>query len=128
MQEEPRLIDFARSDNHRLLLSGAVAFFCVQSALAQAWLAPQGEASFAVVYGNVYTHDHLFSEGERFDRGSVRMNVAVFGLSYSFTDRLAASAAWAGQVAAILSVMLERGMSAAVTAEAGGPKGAAGTK
>lgn len=92
MQEEPRLIDFARSDNHRLLLSGAVAFFCVQSALAQAWLAPQGEASFAVVYGNVYTHDHLFSEGERFDRGSVRMNVAVFGLSYSFTDRLAASA------------------------------------
>jgi hypothetical protein len=92
MQEEPRLIDFTRSDNRRLLLSGAVVFFCAHSALAQAWLAPKGEASFAVVYGNVYTHDHLFSEGERFDRGSIRMNVAAFGLTYSFTDRLAASA------------------------------------
>jgi hypothetical protein len=92
MQKKPRLIDCARSDNRHLFLSGAVAFFCAQSALAQAWLAPKGEASFAVAYGNVYTRDHLFSEGERFDRGSIRMNVAIFGLTYSFTDRLAGSA------------------------------------
>ena len=92
MQKEPRLIDSARSDNRRLLILGAVAFFLAQSALAQAWLAPKGEASFGVAYGHVYTHDHLFSEGERLDRGSIRMNVAVCGLTYSFTDRLAASA------------------------------------
>lgn len=48
--------------------------------------------SFGAVYQNVYTRYHLFSEGEEFDGGRIRMNMAVFGLSYSFTDRLAASA------------------------------------
>jgi hypothetical protein len=45
-----------------------------------------------VAYQNIYTRDHLFSEGEEYDGGRIRMNMAVFGLSYSFTDQLAASA------------------------------------
>lgn len=92
MQKESRLSSSGPSANRRLLLSTATAFLLASSALAQAWLAPKGEASFGVAYGNIYTHDHIFSEGERLDRGSIRMNVAVFGLTYSFTDRLAASA------------------------------------
>jgi hypothetical protein len=69
----------------------AIALFLLaSSALAQAWLAPKGEASFGAAYQNLYTRDHLFSEGEKRDRGRIRMNAAVFGLSYSFTGRLAA--------------------------------------
>jgi hypothetical protein len=45
-----------------------------------------------VAYANIYTRDHLFSEGERYDGGRIRMNMAVFGLGYSFTDRFAAGA------------------------------------
>ena len=45
-----------------------------------------------MAYQNIYTRDHLFSEGERRDRGHIRMNTVVFGLTYSFTDRLAAGA------------------------------------
>jgi hypothetical protein len=71
---------------------GVALFFLASSALAQAWLAPRGEASFGVGYQNTYTRDHLFSEGEKRDRGRIRMNVAFFGLTYSFTDRLAAGA------------------------------------
>jgi hypothetical protein len=62
------------------------------SGLAQAWLAPKGEASFGAAYQNIYTRYHLFSEGEEYDGGRIRMNTVVFGLTYSFTDRLAASA------------------------------------
>ena len=75
-----------------LLCSAASAFVAISSARAQAWLAPRGEASFGAVYQNIYTRDHLFFDGEPFDGGRIRMQVAVFGLSYSFTDRLAASA------------------------------------
>lgn len=93
MQEESRLIDFAPAVKRgRLLLSAAAAFFLASCALAQAWLAPKGEASFGAAYQNIYTRDHLFSEGEKFDGGRIRMNIVVFGLNYSFTDRLAASA------------------------------------
>jgi len=65
-------------------------FLLASSALAQAWLAPRGEASLGVAYQNTYTRDHLFSKGERRYRGSIRVNTVVFGLTYSFTDRLAA--------------------------------------
>jgi len=93
MQEEPRLIEFGRAENRcRLLLCAAAAFFLATCVSAQAWLAPKGEASFGAAYQNIYTRDHLFSEGEEFDGGRIRMNVVAFGLTYSFTDRLAASA------------------------------------
>ena len=74
------------------MCSAATALVTISSARAQAWLAPKGEASFGAVYQNIYTRDHLFFDGEPFDGGRIRMKVAVFGLSYSFTDRLAASA------------------------------------
>jgi len=74
-----------------VLFVAASALVSSSTARAQAWLAPKGEASFGAAYQNIYTRDHFFSEGERFDGGRIRMQVAVFGLSYSFTDRLAAS-------------------------------------
>ena len=93
MQKESRLIDSGpAAHRRRLLFLAALAFFVASSALAQAWLAPKGEASFGVAYENIYTRYHLFSEGEEFDGGRIRMNMAVFGLAYSFTDRLAAGA------------------------------------
>lgn len=76
----------------RVSSAGVALFFLASCALAQAWLAPRGEASFEVAYQNIYTRYHLFSEGEEFDGGRIRMNVAVLGLTYSFTDRLAVSA------------------------------------
>lgn len=75
-----------------LSCAGIAFFFLASSALAQAWLAPKGEAAFGVAYQNIYTRDHLFSEGEVADNGRIRMNMVVLGLTYSFTDRLAASA------------------------------------
>ena len=75
-----------------ILCSAASAFVASSPVLAQAWLAPKGEASFGAAYQNIYTRDHLFFDGEPFDGGRIRMNVVVFGLNYSFTDRLAASA------------------------------------
>ncbi|HEX9688748.1 MAG TPA: hypothetical protein VGB47_06740 [Thermoanaerobaculia bacterium] len=93
MQKESRLINLPSTGNpRRLLLSASSLFFFACSALAQAWLAPKGEASFGAAYQNIYTRDHLFSEGEEYDGGRIRMNVAIFGLNYSFTDRLSASA------------------------------------
>jgi hypothetical protein len=72
--------------------AGIALFFFASSAPAQAWLAPKGEASLGLAYQNVYTRDHLFSEGERRYRGSIRVNTVLLGLTYSFTDRLAAGA------------------------------------
>jgi hypothetical protein len=45
-----------------------------------------------MAYQNIYTRDHLFQAGEVADNGRIRMNMVVFGLTYSFTDRLSASA------------------------------------
>ena len=92
MQEGPGLTLPARAGRRILLSSAAGVFVAISSARAQAWLPPKGEASFGAAYQNIYTRDHFFSEGERFDGGRIRMNVVVFGLNYSFTDRLAASA------------------------------------
>jgi hypothetical protein len=84
---------FGRSENRRrILLPVTAAFFFASSALAQAWLPPKGEATFGIEYENAYTRYHLFSEGERFDAGRVRMSTVFFSLAYSFTDRLAVGA------------------------------------
>jgi hypothetical protein len=82
MQEDSRLINPGPAANYRrLLVSAASALLVGSSALAQAWLAPRGEASFGAVYQNIYTRDHLFLDGEAFDGGRIRMNMAVFGLA-----------------------------------------------
>ena len=92
MPESARLILLSLAARRIVLFVAASALLGISSARAQAWLAPKGEASLGAAYQNIYTRDHLFSKGERFDGGRIRMNVAVFGLNYSFTDRLAASA------------------------------------
>ena len=93
MQEDPGLIARNQSPSRRrLLIAAATAFLVASGARAQAWLAPKGEASFGAAYQNIYTRDHLFYDGEEFDGGRIRMNMVVFGLTYSFTDRLAAAA------------------------------------
>lgn len=61
-------------------------------AQAQAWTPPKGEASLGLSYQNYYTRDHLFSRGESFDGGRIRMNIVTLGIGYSLTDRLAVSA------------------------------------
>lgn len=88
MQEEPSLTRYGR----RVLRSASAAFLVSSGVLAQAWLAPEGEASFGVAYQNVYTRDHMFREGEERDRGRIRLNTILFGLTHSFTDRFAAGA------------------------------------
>lgn len=93
MSKDPGL-KLGRSELHRRgPFAAAAIFFFAACVFAQtAWLAPRGEASFGLSYQNVYTRDHLFSEGERRDRGHIRLNTVVVGLTYSFTDRLAAAA------------------------------------
>jgi hypothetical protein len=92
MSKDPGL-NFGRpAARRRVSCAGIALSFLASPVLAQAWLAPKGEASFGAAYQNIYTRDHLFSEGEEYDGGRIRMNMAVFGLTYSFTDRLAASA------------------------------------
>jgi hypothetical protein len=92
MSEDAGLKSGRPAARRRVSCAGIAFSFLASSVLAQAWLAPKGEASFGAAYQNIYTRYHLFSEGEEFDGGRIRMNMAVFGLTYSFTDRLAASA------------------------------------
>jgi hypothetical protein len=92
MSEDANLRAGRPAARRRISRAGIALFLIASSGLAQAWLAPKGEASLGVAYQNVYTRDHLFSEGERRDRGHIRLNTVVVGLTYSFTDRLAAGA------------------------------------
>jgi hypothetical protein len=92
VSQNPGLSPGRRATGRHSPRAGFALFFFASSAFAQAWLAPKGEASFGAAYQNMYTRYHLFSEGEEYDGGRIRMNMAVFGLTYSFTDRLAAGA------------------------------------
>jgi hypothetical protein len=92
MSEDSGLSRGRAASRRRICCAAGPLLLVASSGLAQAWLAPKGEASFGAVYQNIYTRDHLFSEGERYDGGRIRMNMTVFGLTYSFTDRLAAGA------------------------------------
>jgi hypothetical protein len=60
---------------------------------AQPWLPPAGTGDVAVVYHHVFVQDHLFSNGERFDAGHVRSQVALTDIEYGITDRVAIRAA-----------------------------------
>ena len=92
MSEDASLNSGCPAARRRVSCAGIALSLLASSALAQAWLAPKGEASFGMAYQNIYTRDHIFSEGEKFDSGRIRMNMVVFGVGYSFTDRLAAAA------------------------------------
>lgn len=56
---------------------------------AQAWLPPKGEASFSVAAQYLQARYHLFSEGERVDRGRMQWGYAISDLGYGVTDRFA---------------------------------------
>jgi hypothetical protein len=71
-----------------LFALAAPALFA-ERAMAQAWLSPQGEASFSAGYGNVFIKDHLFGNGQTWDDGHMRSNTAAFDLEYAITSRLA---------------------------------------
>ena len=60
---------------------------------AQPWLPPAGTGAFSVVYHHVFVQDHLFANGERFDVGHVRSQVALADFEYGVTDRVAIRAA-----------------------------------
>lgn len=92
MSEDGSLKSGRPAGRRRVSCAGIPLFLFASSGLAQAWLAPEGEASFDVAYQNGYTRDHLVTKGQVFDGGRIRANQVVFGLTYSFTDKLAAGA------------------------------------
>jgi hypothetical protein len=92
MSEDASLKAGRSTASRPVFCAGIPLFLLASSALAQAWLAPKGEASFGLAYQNLYTRDHLSSEGEKYYGGRIRMNIVVIGLTYSFTDRLSAGA------------------------------------
>jgi hypothetical protein len=59
------------------------------SALAQAWLFPQGDGVVTLLYQNDIERLHAFSDGRTKDRGHVYLDVAVLDTDFSITDRLA---------------------------------------
>jgi hypothetical protein len=67
----------------------AVFAFPPSPAAAQAWLPPKGEASFSVAGQYLDARYHLFSEGQRVDRGRMQWYHAISDLSYGVTDRFA---------------------------------------
>ncbi len=58
---------------------------------AQAWLAPKGEASFAIGYQHSFMKDHFTGAGDRYDWGQSRQNKMLAALSYAISDRVTAS-------------------------------------
>lgn len=70
------------------LLSGVLSVLTASPALAQAWVPPKGEATFSVIYQNIFMRDHLFAHGERRDAGQMQYHNALGDLTYSITDRL----------------------------------------
>jgi hypothetical protein len=76
----------------KLVIGLGVLVASAQLAAAQAWVPQRGEGEFSVVYQNVYTRDHLFSDGSTFDVGHVRVLGLIQALDFGVTDRLAVSA------------------------------------
>lgn len=73
------------------LLGSVLAAFAATPARAQAWLPPQGEASFSIGYGNIFSAKHYtgvvnYSGTE--DVGHIRSNTVGMALGYGVTDRL----------------------------------------
>ena len=82
--------DRARLGRVLLSLLGAASLLAWPvSAAAQAWLPPKGEATFSLVYQNIYMRDHLLAHGQRAaDLGHMYYQNVLADLSYSVTDRL----------------------------------------
>jgi hypothetical protein len=59
--------------------------------LAQTWLAPKGEGSFAFGYANIWIHDHYFNDGVPTARGSIYSHSVASNLGYAVTDRFTLS-------------------------------------
>src|SRR5207247_2093267 len=57
------------------------------NAWAQAWLAPKGEASFSVGYGNIFMKYHYFPI-DTFDDGHMRSQTVGLNLDYALSDRV----------------------------------------
>jgi len=68
------------------LVAVAVAF-TPAPALAQAWLAPRGEASFSLGYMNNWVDEHVFDDGVPFDGGRIDTQAVSLNLGYAVTDR-----------------------------------------
>ena len=62
------------------------------SGLAQAWLAPKGEASLSVGYGDTFMKYHYFGSNT-FDDGHMRSQTVGLGLDYAVSDRVTFSLA-----------------------------------
>src|SRR5687767_1059344 len=67
----------------------ALAAAAPSPAAAQAWLAPKGEASFSIAGQYLGARYHLFSDGQRYDRGRMQWSHLISDLSYSVSDRFA---------------------------------------
>jgi hypothetical protein len=71
-----------------VLLTSPLAFAASAGpALAQAWLPPKGEATFSLVYQNVYQRDHLFGTTRHDEFGHMYYQNLFADLSYSVSDR-----------------------------------------
>jgi len=64
-----------------------VAVLPARNAEGQAWLAPKGEASFSVGYGNTFMKYHYFGSNE-IDDGHMRSQTVGFVLDYAVSDRV----------------------------------------
>lgn len=66
------------------------SFLLVPSSLfAQAWLSPKGEGTISLGYQHLFIRYHVFSKGQRLDRGHIYSHGLLMDTDYSFTDRLA---------------------------------------
>jgi hypothetical protein len=69
----------------------SAAFLVAPPALAQAWLAPTGEASFSLGYQYSSMKDHFTTAGDRYDWGHTRQDKLLANLTYAVTDRFTVS-------------------------------------
>jgi hypothetical protein len=74
-----------------LALIAVAAVVTPAPALAQAWLAPRGEASFSLGYMNMWVNDHVFNDGVPFDGGRIDTQAVSSSLGYAVTDRFSLS-------------------------------------
>jgi len=72
-------------------VGGLLGLVQAAPASAQAWLAPKGEASLSIGYGDVFVKDHLAGTGQTFEDGTMRSDTIGLGLDYAVTNRLSAT-------------------------------------
>lgn len=77
----------------RSLVGFLSTFFLLSSSFiwAQAWVPPKGDVSYSVIYQNVFSSDHFFSSGKKFDVGHIRSHGVIQYFEYGLTDKTALS-------------------------------------